>query len=89
GGAEAFLPGSQIDFHPVNNLDGLVGQEIKVKVIKLNRKRRNIVVSRRIILEEEKEKAKQKLLAEIEEGQEKEGIVKNITDFGVFVDLGG
>lgn len=89
GGAEAFLPGSQIDFHPVNNLDGLVGQEIKVKVIKLNRKRRNIVVSRRIILEEEKEKAKQKLLAELEEGQEKDGIVKNITDFGVFVDLGG
>ncbi|TES89976.1 MAG: 30S ribosomal protein S1 [Candidatus Cloacimonadota bacterium] len=88
-GAEAFLPGSQIDFHPVSNLDGLIGQEIKVKVIKLNRKRRNIVVSRRVILEEEKEKAKQKLLAELEEGQEKEGIVKNITDFGVFVDLGG
>jgi small subunit ribosomal protein S1 len=89
GGAEAFLPGSQIDFHPVSNLDALVGQKIKVKVIKLNRKRRNIVVSRRIILEEEKEKAKQKLLAELEEGQEKEGVVKNITDFGVFVDLGG
>ncbi len=88
-GAEAFLPGSQIDFHPISNLDALVGQEIKVKVIKLNRKRRNIVVSRRIILEEEKEKAKQKLLAELKEGQEKEGIVKNITDFGVFVDLGG
>ncbi|OQX56378.1 MAG: 30S ribosomal protein S1 [Candidatus Cloacimonas sp. 4484_209] len=89
GGAEAFLPGSQIDFHPVNNLDALVGQEIKVKVLKLNRKRRNIVVSRRAILEEEKEKAKQKLLAELEEGQVKEGVVKNITDFGVFVDLGG
>ncbi len=88
-GAEAFLPGSQIDFHPVSNLDGLVGQEIKVKVIKLNRKRRNIVVSRRAILEEEKEKAKRKLLSELEEGQTKEGVVKNITDFGVFVDLGG
>jgi len=88
-GAEAFLPGSQIDFHPVSNLDGLIGQEIKVKVIKLNRRRRNIVVSRRVILEEEKEKAKQKLLAELEEGQTKEGVVKNITDFGVFVDLGG
>ena len=60
-----------------------------MKVIKLNRKRRNIVVSRRVILEEEKEKAKQKLLAELEEGQELEGVVKNITDFGVFVDLGG
>ncbi|MCK4576845.1 30S ribosomal protein S1 [candidate division WOR-3 bacterium] len=89
GGAEAFLPGSQIDFHPVNNLDSLIGQTIKVKVIKLNRKRRNIVVSRRIILEEEKEKAKQELLAELKEGQVKEGVVKNITDFGVFVDLGG
>jgi small subunit ribosomal protein S1 len=88
-GAEAFLPGSQIDFHPVSNLDALIGQQIKVKVIKLNRKRRNIVVSRRVILEEEKEKAKQKLLAELEEGQELEGVVKNITDFGVFVDLGG
>ena len=88
-GAEAFLPGSQIDFHPVSNLDALIGQEIKVKVLKINRKRRNIVVSRRIILEEEKEKAKQKLLAELKEGQEKEGIAKNITDFGVFIDLGG
>ncbi|TET17766.1 MAG: 30S ribosomal protein S1, partial [Candidatus Cloacimonadota bacterium] len=89
GGVEAFLPGSQIDFHPVSNLDALLGQKIKVKVIKLNRKRRNIVVSRRVILEEEKEKAKQKLLAELEEGIEMEGVVKNITDFGVFVDLGG
>lgn len=88
-GAEAFLPGSQIDFHPVKNLDSLVGQNITIKVIKLNRKRRNIVVSRRVILEEEKEKAKQKLLAELEVGQTKEGVVKNITDFGVFVDLGG
>jgi small subunit ribosomal protein S1 len=88
-GAEAFLPGSQIDFHPVSNLDALIGQQIKVKVIKLNRKRRNIVVSRRVILEEEKEKAKQKLLEELQEGQELEGVVKNITDFGVFVDLGG
>jgi small subunit ribosomal protein S1 len=88
-GAEAFLPGSQIDFHPVKNLDSLVGQNITIKVIKLNRKRRNIVVSRRVILEEEKEKAKQKLLEELEVGQTKEGTVKNITDFGVFVDLGG
>ncbi len=88
-GVDAFLPGSQIALRQVPNLDELLGQKLECKIIKLNKRRRNIVVSRRIVLEEEREEKKKKLLAELEVGQEREGVVKNITDFGAFVDLGG
>jgi len=88
-GVDAFLPGSQIALRQVPNLDELIGTELECKIIKLNKRRRNIVVSRRVVLEEEREEKKKKLLAELEVGQEREGVVKNITDFGAFVDLGG
>ncbi len=88
-GVDAFLPGSQIDLHPVKDMDRLVGSSHRFKIIKLNWKRRNIVVSRRTILEEEREEARAQLLKELEVGQVREGVVKNITDFGAFVDLGG
>lgn len=88
-GVEAFLPGSQIDTKQVRDFDQYVGQTLSLKVIKLNKLRRNIVVSRRAILEEERERQRKELLSEIEEGQVRKGVVKNITDFGAFVDLGG
>ncbi len=88
-GVEAFLPGSQISLKQIPNFDELVGQTIALKIIKINKLRRNIVVSRRIILEEEREHQKSRLLSELQSGQIKEGTVKNIIDFGVFVDLGG
>ncbi|RKY62207.1 MAG: 30S ribosomal protein S1 [Candidatus Latescibacterota bacterium] len=88
-GVEAFLPGSQIDIRRVRNFDQFIGQVFPLKIIKVNKARRNIVVSRRAVLEEERERQRQKLLAELEEGQVRKGIVKNITDFGVFIDLGG
>ncbi len=88
-GVDAFLPGSQIALRQVPNLDELIGQKLECKIIKLNKRRRNIVVSRRVVLEEEREEKKKTLLAELEVGQEREGVVKNITDFGAFVDLGG
>ncbi len=88
-GVEAFLPGSQIGIRHIQDLSQLIGQTIRVKVIKLNKRRRNVVVSRRIVLEEERERQKQALLAELEKGQIREGVVKNITDFGAFIDLGG
>ncbi len=88
-GVDAFLPGSQIALRQIPDFDALVGQAMNLKVIKLNKLRRNIVVSRRVVLEEERESQKTKLLAEIEPGQVREGLVKNITDFGVFIDLGG
>ena len=88
-GVDAFLPGSQIALRQVPNLDELIGDELECKIIKLNKRRRNIVVSRRVVLEEEREKKKKKLLAELQVGEEREGVVKNITDFGAFVDLGG
>jgi len=88
-GVEAFLPGSQIALRQVPDFDALVNQMMDLKIIKLNKSRRNIVVSRRVVLEEEREKMRDTLLKEIEPGQEKTGIVKNITDFGVFIDLGG
>lgn len=86
---DAFLPGSQIDLHPVKDMDKLVGTTHKFRIIKLNWKRRNIVVSRRAVLEIEREEARTKLLKELEVNQVREGIVKNITDFGAFIDLGG
>jgi small subunit ribosomal protein S1 len=88
-GVDAFLPGSQIALRQVPDFDALIGTAMDFKVIKLNKARRNIVVSRRSVLEEERLKQREKLLKEIEPGQVREGVVKNITDFGVFIDLGG
>jgi small subunit ribosomal protein S1 len=88
-GVDAFLPGSQIALRQVPNLDDLINQTLDFKIIKINKRRRNIVVSRRVVLEEKREELKKGLMGELEPGQIREGIVKNITDFGAFVDLGG
>ena len=88
-GVNAFLPGSQADLRPVRNLDEMVGQTFKFKILKYNRKRSNIVLSRRVILETEREAKRSATLESIAEGKEVIGIVKNITEYGVFVDLGG
>jgi len=87
-GVDAFLPGSQLDVRKVKSIPAFVGKNIKVKVIKLNKARKNIVVSRKEVIEEEIEKQRERLLG-IRPGEILEGVVKNITDFGVFVDLGG
>src|SRR5690349_18926103 len=89
GGVRAFLPGSQVDLKPVRNLDAYKGQEIEVRVIKLNKKRGNIVVSRKQHLEEEQAEKRSKTLEHLEEGAVLTGTVKNLTDYGAFVDLGG
>jgi small subunit ribosomal protein S1 len=88
-GIAAFLPGSQVDVRPVRNLDSLRNQEIEAKVIKLNRKRSNVVLSRKAIIEERNEGVKHKTLDQIEEDIIVEGQIKNLTDYGAFVDLGG
>jgi len=88
-GVQAFLPGSQADLRPIRNLDDMVGKTFTFKILKYNRKRSNIVLSRRVILEQEREQKRSETLAAIEEGKVVEGIVKNITEYGVFVDLGG
>ncbi|HET7224262.1 MAG TPA: 30S ribosomal protein S1 [Candidatus Eisenbacteria bacterium] len=88
-GVEAFLPGSQIALRQVQNVDALLGQSVQVKIIKLNKRRRNIVVSRRAVLEEERDRMKATILKDLAKDQIREGQVKNITDFGAFVDLGG
>jgi small subunit ribosomal protein S1 len=88
-GVQAFLPGSQVDIHPIRNLEKLIGNTYKFKIIKLNRRRGNVVLSRRILLEKERETLRTKTLENIEEGKILEGVVKNITDYGAFVDLGG
>ena len=88
-GVDAFLPGSQIALRQVPNLDELIGQTLQFKIIKINKRRRNIVISRRTVLEQQREAQKKTLLSELETGQVREGVVKNITDFGAFVDLGG
>jgi small subunit ribosomal protein S1 len=88
-GVKAFLPGSQIDLRPVRNLDQYIGKRLKFKVIKFNKKRGNIVLSRRALLEAEREHLKHQTLETIREGQIVDGIVKNITDYGAFIDLGG
>lgn len=88
-GVDAFLPGSQISLRQVPDFDALIGEMIPVKIIKLNKNRRNIVVSRRVVLEEERESMRSTLLQEIQVSQVRQGIVKNITDFGVFIDMGG
>jgi small subunit ribosomal protein S1 len=88
-GVEAFLPGSQIALRQVQNVDALLGQTVQVRIIKLNKRRRNIVVSRRAVLEEERDRLKSAILKDLAKDQIREGVVKNITDFGAFVDLGG
>jgi len=88
-GIAAFLPGSQVDVRPVRNLDSLRGREIEAKVIKLNRKRSNVVLSRKAVLEEHNEGRKGETLGQIEEDIIVEGQIKNLTDYGAFVDLGG
>ena len=88
-GVEAFLPGSQIDLRQVKNFEQYLGKIFEFRIIKLNKNRRNIVVSRRVLLEEEREKMREELLKTLEKDQIREGIVKNITDFGAFIDLGG
>jgi len=89
GGIIAFLPGSQVDLTPMRHTDHLIGEKFTFRVLKFNRKRRNVVLSRRIMLERAKGEAKATLLATLEEDKVLEGVVKNITDYGVFVDLGG
>jgi small subunit ribosomal protein S1 len=86
---EAFLPGSQVELRPTRNLDQYIGREFKFKIIKFNKGRANIVLSRRAILEEEREELKEKTLDKLTEDNVVDGIVKNITDYGAFVDLGG
>ena len=88
-GVQAFLPGSQADLRPIRNLDDLVGKAFDFKVLKYNRKRSNIVLSRRVILEAEREAKRAATLSSIHEGKVVDGTVKNITEYGVFVDLGG
>jgi small subunit ribosomal protein S1 len=88
-GVRAFLPGSQIDVRPVRNLDALRGQELRMRVIKVNKKRGNIVLSRKVLLEEENAEKKKHTLETLSEGKMLTGVVKNITDYGAFIDLGG
>lgn len=89
GGVEAFLPGSHVDLRPVPDMDALVGQEFEFRVLKINRRRSNVIVSRRVLLEERRDSMRKDLLKTLEEGQVVTGRVKNITEYGVFVDLGG
>lgn len=88
-GVQAFLPGSQADLRPIRNLDDLVGKRFEFKILKYNRKRSNIVLSRRVLLEAEREAKRAATLATLAEGKVIDGVVKNITEYGVFVDLGG
>jgi small subunit ribosomal protein S1 len=88
-GVRAFLPGSQIDVRPVRNLDALRGQDLRMRVIKVNKKRGNIVLSRKVLLEEENAEKKKHTLDTLAEGKVLRGVVKNITDYGAFIDLGG
>lgn len=88
-GVNAFLPGSQVDLRPVRNLDKLLGESFEFKIIKLNKRRGNIVLSRRVLLEEQRETLRQDTLETLAEDQEVVGVVKNLTDYGAFIDLGG
>jgi small subunit ribosomal protein S1 len=88
-GVKAFLPGSQVDLRPVRNLDKLIGNKLAFKIIKFNKKRGNIVLSRRILLEKDRERLRATTLENLQEGAVLKGIVKNITDYGAFIDLGG
>ena len=88
-GVKAFLPGSQVDLRPVRNLESLLGERLEFKIIKFNKRRGNIVLSRRALLEKEREKMRASTLETLEEGQIVDGVIKNITDYGAFIDLGG
>jgi small subunit ribosomal protein S1 len=88
-GVRAFLPGSQVDVRPVRNLDALRGQELRMRVIKVNKKRGNIVLSRKVLLEEENAEKKKHTLETLADGKVLRGVVKNITDYGAFIDMGG
>ncbi|MGH7289358.1 MAG: 30S ribosomal protein S1 [Myxococcota bacterium] len=88
-GVKAFLPGSQVDLRPVRNLEGLIGERLQFKIIKFNKRRGNIVLSRRALLEKERERMRATTLQSLEEGQIVDGVIKNLTDYGAFVDLGG
>ena len=88
-GIEAFLPGSQIDVHPIRDYDQFVGKTMEFKVVKINQEFRNVVVSHKALIEQEIEAQKKEIIGKLEKGQILEGIVKNITSYGVFVDLGG
>ncbi|MDD2220063.1 MAG: S1 RNA-binding domain-containing protein, partial [Desulfoplanes sp.] len=88
-GMEAFLPGSHVDLRPVPDMDALVDQSFEFRVLKINRQRSNIIVSRRVLLEEARDSKRSALLDVLEEGQLIKGVVKNITDYGAFIDLGG
>jgi small subunit ribosomal protein S1 len=88
-GVKAFLPGSQIDIRPVRNLDKYLGKKLNFKVIKFNKKRGNIVLSRKALLLKEREKLREETLEQLQEGMVVQGVVKNITDYGAFIDLGG
>jgi small subunit ribosomal protein S1 len=88
-GIPAFLPSSQVEIRPIHNLDGYVGQELAVRILKLNRRRGNAVVSRRVLLENDIQTRKTHALESLHEGAEVKGIVKNLTDYGAFIDLGG
>ena len=88
-GLKAFLPGSQIDLRPIRNLEKLIGEKFDMKIIKMNKKRGNIVLSRRILLEEQRKQIRTGTLEKMDEGNLIEGIIKNITEYGVFIDLGG
>ncbi len=88
-GVKAFLPGSQVDIRPVRNLDQYIGKEFEFKVIKFNKKRGNIVLSRRVLLEKQREEFKRETLTRLKEGAILMGVVKNLTDYGAFIDLGG
>ena len=88
-GVKAFLPGSQVDLRPVKNLDKLIGEEFDFKIIKFNKKRGNIVLSRRVLLEQEREEKREETIERLQVGAIMNGVVKNITDYGAFIDLGG
>ena len=88
-GVDAFLPGSQVDLLPSRNPDELVGQSLDFKIIKINKERQNVVLSRRELMEDRRREAKGRLLTELKPGQVRRGTVKNLTEFGAFVDLGG
>jgi len=88
-GVEAFLPASQVDLRPGGNMDRFIGQTFQFKILKLNRKRGNLVLSRRVLLEEDRDKARTETLATLKEGDVVDGVVKNIAEYGAFVDLGG
>ncbi|MCK4754365.1 MAG: 30S ribosomal protein S1, partial [Calditrichia bacterium] len=88
-GVDAFLPGSQIDVKPIRDFDSYLGRELEFRIVKVNHARRNIVVSSRVLIEKEMESQRSEIIKTIEKGQVRKGTVKNITDFGVFIDLGG